>query len=109
MRPKTSINNTALYTCSAFHHSFIAAGQEYGFAVDMWSAAATIFELATDQVLFKARICQGAMAFEVETAIVYKNISHMLKENQEWSRQLAKATCRCLVVFSRILMYMYCS
>eukprot|EP00435_Cladocopium_sp_Y103_P032114 s813_g8.t1 len=27
--------------------------KEYGFAVDMWSAAATIFELATDQVLFK--------------------------------------------------------
>lgn len=31
----------------------IILGQEYGFAVDMWSAAATIFELATDQVLFK--------------------------------------------------------
>eukprot|EP00913_Durusdinium_trenchii_P025856 g24265.t1 len=27
--------------------------EDYGFPVDMWSAAATIFELATDTVLFQ--------------------------------------------------------
>eukprot|EP00434_Breviolum_minutum_P023510 symbB.v1.2.020739.t1/scaffold1762.1/size182224/6 len=31
----------------------IILGQEYSFSLDIWSAAATIFELATDQVLFK--------------------------------------------------------
>ncbi|CAK9085981.1 unnamed protein product [Durusdinium trenchii] len=31
----------------------IMLGQDYGFPVDMWSAAATIFELATDTVLFQ--------------------------------------------------------
>merc|ERR1712037_1079437 len=42
----------------------VILGQSYGTQIDVWSAGATIFELATDQTLFKGATNNG-MVYEM--------------------------------------------